>query len=100
MSEIYVHNDSNKLLTISQKICVKKIVKYKIDECYFVNLKNIFLIINKDITANKIKLNFKKLLVLIVNFSLFEIKLANSVTIYNNKEINLKQIKTVVTNYS
>ena len=100
LSEIHVHNDLNKLLIISWKACIKKIVEYKIDECYLVSLKNVFLVINEDIEANKIRLNFKELLVLMINFSSSEIKLANDVTIYSNEETNLKQIEMIVIDYS
>lgn len=85
--EIYVQNNLNKLLIISQKIYIECVVKYKADECYLISSENTMFIINKDINLNDVQLNFKELLIITVNTFFSETKLFNEVIVFKEKKI-------------
>lgn len=99
LSEIHIHNDLNKSLIISQKICIKYMIKYEVNECYLISSDNSVLVINENISTNNIRLSFKELLVLTADISLSEIKLLNDIIIYSEEEINIKQIKIIIADY-
>ena len=45
MLKVYVQNDSNLFLIISQKFCMNQVIKYKAKDCYLVNAEDFILIL-------------------------------------------------------
>lgn len=88
-------------MIILKRVCISHVIKYKTNDCYLVSSKNLILIINEIVSSNNIRVSFKELLIMIIKISASETKLFNRIIMYDSEDTTImKQIKTVIINYS
>ena len=101
--KVYIWNDSDVSLIISQKFHIRQIIKYKAENCYLITANDVVLISTfqkQSMHQSWIKTVIWELLIVVMIFyininELFKQKLFNSIIIYSLSNIFI-QIKTVI----
>ena len=108
MSKVYIQNNSDLSLIISQKFYMNQVVKYKAEDCYLVNAEDFILILRFWwlIWQKWIQKVMQNLLVTIAVFYtsmnrsfFFEHRLFNDITIYDVSNMLIK-IEIIISDYS